>query len=205
MKYQIITLFIIVSIALNVSSQNSRVGVSLSNNVTSFPVLGYQQLFYSQFHPGIDCFKNWKLNKNEKSNVEVQANAGFFYHRFVQTVIRIYPSISYSRKLGKRFYLGAGIGGGYAFAFVGNDVFILNSEGVYEKKSSLKGRSQYIFNFELGGSYILKKDELQGKKLFFAFKTFLQGTFVPGYIPVLPVNSLFIGISIPLKSKENEK
>jgi len=205
MRYKIITLLIIVSIALNVNSQNSRIGISLSNNVTSFPVLEYQQLFYSQFHPGLDCFKSWKLNKNEKSIVEVQANAGFFYHRFVQTVIRIYPSVSYSRKIGKRFYLGAGLGAGYAMAFVGNDVFKLNAEGVYEKKSSLKGRSQYIVNFEIKGSYNIKKDEPDGKKIFFAFKTFVQGTFVPGYVPVLPVNSLFVGISIPLKSKENEK
>mgnify|MGYP001611447616 CR=1 FL=1 len=133
MKHKLFIILLIGTIALNSKSQNSRIGVSLSNNVTSFPVLGYQQLFYSQFHPGLDCYKSWKLNKNEKSIVEVQANAGFFYHRFIQAVIRIYPSISYSRKLGKRFYLGAGIGGGYAFAFVGNDVFILNSEGVYEK------------------------------------------------------------------------
>ncbi len=205
MKYRNILFVILFLITLNLWSQNSRLGISLSNNVTSFPVLGYQQLFYSQFHPGVDCYKNWKLNNNEKNIIEVQANAGFFYHRFVQTVIRIEPSISYSRKLGKRFFLGAGIGGGYAFAFVGNDVFILNSEGVYEKKSSLKGRSQYIVNFEIKGNYNIKKDDPQGKRLFFAFKTFLQGTFVPGYVPVLPVNSLFVGVSIPLKSKENEK
>lgn len=205
MKYRYIIFAILISTTIGLHSQNSRIGASISNNVTSYPVLGYQQLFYSQFHPGIDCYKSWKLNKNEKSSVEAQINAGFFYHRFIQTVIRIYPSLSYSRKLSKRFNLGAGLGGGYALCFTGNDVFVLNSDGVYEKKSSLKGRSQYIFNFELGGSYSLKKDEPQGKRLFFAFKTFVQGTFVPGYVPVLPVNSLFVGISIPLKSKENEK
>jgi len=186
-------------------AQNKRYGAEISNNVTSYPVLGYQQLLYSQLHPGLEVFKNWKLNKNDKSIVAFQINAGFFYHRFVQTAIRVYPSLSYSRWLGKRFNLGAGLGAGYCHSFVGNDVFILNSEGVYEKKSSLKGRPQYIVSLEIGGSYNIYKENPDGIRIFFAFKTFLQGTFVPGYVPVLPVNSLFIGVSLPLIKKENEK
>lgn len=205
MKYRNILFVILFLITLNLWSQNSRLGISLSNNVTSFPVLGYQQLFYSQFHPGVDCYKNWKLNKSENNSIEAQANFGFFYHRFVQTLIRIYPSILYSRKISRRFNLGAGLGAGYALSFEGSDVFILNSDGVYEKKPSIKGRSQYLINFEINGSYSLKKDEPQGKRLFFAFKTFIQGQFVVGYVPMLPVNSLFIGISIPVKSKKDEK
>lgn len=182
-------------------SQNSKYGCSVSNNVTSFPALGFKQLLYSQFHPGVDVFKSWKINKAEKTHVEVKANAGFFYHRFVQTLVRIYPSISYSRNLGKRFNMGAGIGAGYGLSFEGNDVFVLNSEGKYETKSKILGRSQYLVNFEIGGNYSFKKDEPDGIRLFLTLKTFVQGTFVAGYVPVLPVNSLFLGISVPIKSK----
>jgi hypothetical protein len=186
----------------SINAQNKQYGVSLSNNVTSFPVTGYTQLFYSQFHPGLDAFKGWKINKSEKNQLEVKANAGFYYHRFVQTAIRIYPSLSFYKTLCKRFSLGAGIGGGYAMSFEGSEVFKLNSEGKYEPKKKINGRSQFLINFEIGGQYHLKKDNPNGARIFLALKTFIQGPFVSGYVPLLPVNSLFLGVLIPVKSNK---
>ncbi len=186
----------------SVNGQSQRYGVSLSNNVTSFPVTGYTQLFYSQFHPGLDAFRSWKISKSEKNKIELKVNAGFYYHRFVQTAIRIYPSISLYKTLCKRFSLGAGVGGGYGMSFEGSEVFKLNSEGKYETKKKINGRSQFLINFEIGGQYNLKKDNLNSVRIFLALKTFIQGPFVSGYVPLLPVNSLFLGISIPVKSKK---
>ena len=186
-------------------AQNHRLSFAISNNVTAMPVTGFPQVFYSQCHPGAEATMSWKINKNEKNRLFLNASSGFYYHRFVQSLIWIYPSVNYERYLGKRFNMAIGLGGGYALAIEDAAVLKLNSEGYYEKDNSLALRSQFIGQLELSARYALYKDKPEGVKLMLQFKNYLQGTYTVGYIPVLPINSVLIGISIPLNSKSNEK
>ncbi len=186
-------------------SQETRQGLSISNNITSFPFTTYLQLFYSQFHPGIEVFRSWKLNKSEKNQVYWAVNAGGYYHRFVQTAVRIYPSIDYRRFFGSRFSANIGMGAGYSLAFENMETFELRDDGTYKKKT-LVARSQYLVEIGLGFNYALKKEDTEGLRLSLQFKTFIQGPFVSGYVPMLPVNSVMLGVSVPFhKVLENEK
>lgn len=187
--------------SLNVSAQNNSWSVALSNNVTALPVTGYPQVFYSQCHPGMEFSRNWKINKKEKNRFFLSANTGFYYHRFIQTTIWIYPSVNYEYAVGKRFSINAGLGFGYALSIEGSDVSELNSNGVYEQKSVMAGRSQYIAQLALGCSYALNKEKPDGVKLMLQLKNYLQGTYINSYVPLLPINAILIGVSMPVKTK----
>jgi hypothetical protein len=187
-------------LAVSGFSQETRQGVFISNNITSFPVTTYPQLFYSQLHPGIDIFRSWKLNKSEKNQIHWAVNVGGYYHRFIQTNVRMYPSVFYERFFGSRFYANIGLGGGYSLAFENMETFTLQDDGTYKKKT-LVARSQYLVQLGFGFNYALKKDKPDGARLLLQFKTFIQGPFVSGYVPMLPVNSLMLGFSVPFNKK----
>lgn len=198
--YKYVVIFLLICFSLLAKSQNSRIGIEFSNNITSFPVTTYPQLFYTQFHPGLDFCKSWRINKNEKNQIWCSGNLGGYYHRFIQTAVRIYPSVEYNRMLGKGFLFHIGLGVGYSLAFENMETFELQDDGTYKMKTMV-ARSQYLAMFDWGGSYSIKKDALEGMKISLKFKTFIQGPFVSGYVPMLPVNSVMLGVSIPVKSK----
>jgi len=197
-----ICLIFVLSIA---RSQEPRFGVTISNNVTSFPVTGYPKVFYSQFHPGLDICREWKLNKKEKNQFWIIANAGGFYHRFIQTAIRLYCSVEYHYVFNSRFTAFTGLGGGYLHSFESGTTLKLNGDGKYEMQSRIIGRPQILGKFNIGCSYALKKDDANSMKILLQMRTYVQGPFVKNYVPMLPLNSFAVGLSIPLKCKKNEK
>lgn len=186
-------------------SQQSEMGILFSNNITSFPVTTYPQLFYTQFHPGLDIFKSCKINKSEKNQLWCSGNLGGYYHRFIQTAIRIYPSVDYKKFFGNYFSLNVGIGAGYSLAFENMETFELQNDGTYKVKTMV-ARSQYLVALGFGCNYTLKKESPKGMKISLQFKTFIQGPFVSGYVPMLPVNAVMLGVNIPIKKDvQNEK
>jgi len=182
-------------------AQNKSLSAFISNNVTSFPGTGYSQLFYSQLHPGIDVAKGWKINKSEKHQLWAVANAGLFYHRFVQTGLKIYPSIDYKFAACNRFSLNVGLGLGYMHSFEGYEVFKAKDGGGYETKKIFVGRPQFLAALNFGGAYKLKKESENSPSLVLQFRTNMQGPFVNSYVPVLPVNSLLLGVTVPILNK----
>lgn len=202
MSYKILIIVIALLISLSSYSQESRTGYLLSNNNTSFPVLGYPKLFYSQFHPGIDLYHEWKMNKSKKSQLWYSFNIGGFYHRFIQTTVKLFPKIEYKYFLNDKVNLQIGLGGGYLHSFDNVKIMKLNSDGVYETQSTFKGRAQFMITLDWGLGYKLKNDF----QLLMLFRTIMQGPFIKSYVPLVPYNSFAIGLNIPLKSKikENE-
>lgn len=192
--------FFITQICFSLFSQNSKTGFLISNNNTSFPVLGYPQLFYSQFHPGIDTYHEWKMNKSEKSQLWYSFNIGGFYHRFIQTTIKLFPKIEYKYLLNDKINLQIGLGGGYLHSFDNVKVMKLNSDGEYVTQSTIKGRPQFMITLDWGIGYKLKNDF----QLVMLFRTIMHGPFIKNYVPLVPYNSFALGLNIPLHSKQSE-
>ena len=190
--------FLIFIAPFGVFSQSISMSGMISNNVASFPVTSYPQLFYSQFHPGIDVAKCWKINKSAKHQLWAVANAGVFYHRFVQTGVKIYPSLDYKYLICDRVRLNIGLGVGYMHSFEGYEVFKLKDGGGYETQKVWVGRSQFIAALDWGCDYKLKKDAENSPLLVFQFRTNMQGPFVKSYVTILPVNSVLLGVTLPL-------
>lgn len=198
MKKTILFLLILMIAGFHsIFAQKKIAGILLSNNVTSFPVTGYPKVFYSQFHPGIDLFGGWKINKKEKNQFWLMADAGGYYHRFVQTAIRLYSGVNYENVVNLRLNLFAGLGGGYLHSIETEATLKINDEGTYEVKNKITGRPQMLIAVDLGGSYALKKNNERSLRLQLHIRTYIQGTFVKGYVPFLPVNTFSIGISKP--------
>lgn len=189
----------------SLNAQNKNVGILFSNNVTSFPASGYPKVFYSQFHPGLDCFREWKINKKEKNQFWLNADGGIYYHRFVQTAIRLYATLNYKNVINPRLNLLAGLGGGYLHSIENKATLKMNDHGIYEVKHKIIGRPQMLIAVDLGGSYAVKKDNPNSIRLQLHIRTYVQGVFVKGYVPFLPVNTFALGVSIPVVSIKSEK
>ena len=157
--------------------QNYRLGFGISNNVTAWPVIGYPQLFYTRFHPGIDVMLEKKLNSKEKNQFWGEVNLGCFYHRFFQTAVKVNGVFHYRYFFSPRFFTDIGIGGGYLHSFYHYQIFRLNSNGYYVKESGYKGRPQFMFGTVLGAGFGLKKSDPDKWRLLVQFKSNMQGIF----------------------------
>ena len=100
------------------------------------PVIEYPELFYTNFHPGIDVFHGWKLNQSMKNRLYVTANTSFYYHQFVQSLLKIYSNLHYEKMSEDKLSLEASIGAGLGIDFEGSNAFELNDNGQYEKNHS---------------------------------------------------------------------
>lgn len=193
----ILSLFILQ--AFDAQAQDRRWAVTLSNNTAGLPVMAYPNLFYSQFHPGLDAQMSWQLNKNEDNRIYLHANAGIYYHQFVQTLVRIYPTVAYERKLG-RFAANIGLGGGYGLSFEGKNAFVAQEDGSYTNKGFGGARSQFLIALEIGGRFAINAEQAFGPQIIAKFASFMQGTYVNSYVPLMPINSFQLGFSMPLNS-----
>jgi predicted alternative tryptophan synthase beta-subunit len=86
------------------------------------------------------------------------------------------------------------LGAGYLHSFVATDRFKQNPDGVYQSYGTW-GRPQAMLGFTLG----LDRAVGKGYRVFTRVQTILQTPFVQGYIPILPINQLHLGITVPLK------
>lgn len=183
-------------------SQDKFISLTLSNNTTGLPVLAYPDLFYSQFHPGIDITYSHQLKKSLKNKLYVAGNLGFYHHQFVQDLVRIFPTFTYERAFSEQFQVQAGLGAGYGLSFEGKNAFKLQDDGSYVNKGFNGARSQYLIALEFGVTYTILQKSILQPQLLVQFKSFMQGTYVKSYVPLLPLNSFNLGIRIPLKTQK---
>lgn len=200
MKY----IYMLTLLLCSVSSyaQDRSWGVKFSNNITGKPVTTYHQLFYTNFHPGIEGEINFPVNKHVKHQLYVSGNLGVYYHRFMHTGLKLYPEFNYELQIAEKWRFITGIGGGYIHSFENVATLRLTDNGTYEQVSAWKGRPQFMAAFNFGARYLPVK--WKGASLQLSLGTFLQGPFVSGYVPLLPYNTLDLGVQIPLKKKADE-
>jgi hypothetical protein len=177
------------------TGQQHPFGIALSNNVVALPVTGMPATTFTQFHPGLDLFSGVQLNSHTKHQLWVHGNLGAYYHRFFQTGIRLHGSLDYRHAFLSGFSLDAGIMAGYMQSFTWYDVFTMNDDGVYEKISTFRGRPQFLGGFRIGASHPLMPERLNGFAIHLDLRTYLQAPFAGAYIPIIPTNTLMIGIS----------
>lgn len=179
-------------------AQKSTYSIYFSNNNAGLPALSYPKLFYEHFHPGIELQYSRRINKNEKNKIHVRMHTAYYYHQFVQSLFKIYPSLLYNRYLSDKFDLYFGLGAGYGLSFEGDRAFILQEDGSYAQKSFAGARSQYLIAMDFGVAFKLSSDGFAPMSVKTGFTSMMQGTYVKSYVPLLPLNGFFIGIEIPI-------
>jgi hypothetical protein len=118
------------------------------------------------------------------------------YHRFVQHSIPLFTETVYRLKTGKNFSLGAHLGLGYLHSVPATDRFELNADGEYEKITNL-GRAQGMAKISFSGAYQINRDF----RLTLNYGMLFQSPFVKSYVPVLPYNTLQLGVQKSLNNR----
>ncbi len=178
---------------------------AFTNNVTSLPFTGYPQIFYANLHPGLDAAYSKQLNQNVKHRLMLRGIATIYYHRFVQTLITAAPQVAYEHSFGKGHFADIGLGVGGCLSFEQEGTLKLNSEGVYERRTPFVPRPQYVIQLQAGYSYALSRERPDGARVKAGFRTTMQGTFAKSYVPLLPVNTFYVGVQLPLSTKTNAR
>jgi len=185
---------------LNVQAQKHKmnhVSIAITTLHTAYPFGSFSALFTKEFHPGFEIGTgfNWKTKK--KHDWFQAFEFGYSYHRFVQHSLALYSEAGYRYKFFKTFSAEAKLGGGYLHAIPVGEIFKLNDDGTYKKKTNL-GRPQAMAAFSL---VVSKKISSPGLGVFLEYQQRLQFPFIKSYVPLLPSNMLMAGVNIPFKSK----
>ncbi|MBX2960893.1 MAG: hypothetical protein KF687_00185 [Cyclobacteriaceae bacterium] len=200
MKLQRIISIAILTSALSLTKgyaqRFSYVSLEAGNAITAFPITGFPQLFYSNFHPFVTVGTGFTWAEKKKHAWEQSFNLGYIYHRFVQHSIPLYTETIYRLNAGKNFALGVHLGLGYLHSVPATDRFELNADGEYEKITNL-GRAQGMAKLSFSVRYALDRDW----RLTLNYGVLMQGPFVKSYVPLLPYNTIQFGVQKSLIRK----
>lgn len=163
--------------------------VEAGNAITALPIVGAPQLFYSNYHPFITVGGGLVWKKKGKHAWEQTFNLGYIYHRFIQHSIPLFTETIYRLHTGKNFALGVHVGLGYLHSIPGTDRFELNNQGEYAKIRNI-GRAQSMAKVSFSGLYRVSDDI----RLSLNYGLLMQGPFVKSYVPLLPYNTIQIGV-----------
>jgi hypothetical protein len=198
---QIFFIFLFVfCFSANLLSQKHKlqhISVAVTTLHTDFPFGSFKNLFIKEFHPGFEAATGFNWKTKAKHDWFQTFELGYSYQRFVQHTISVYSEFGYRYKLFETFSVNAAVGGGYLHAISAQNIFVLQDDGTYKKKTSL-GRPQAMAALTLG---IEKKITSSGTNIFLNYQQRLQFPFIKSYVPLLPTNMIMLGVQIPFKSK----
>ncbi|MEO6538901.1 MAG: hypothetical protein ABIT07_00130 [Ferruginibacter sp.] len=195
-------IFLLVLITTNSPAQKTRqISIAFMNAASDKPFAKFGELVTDIHHPGIEFGYAFNWKTKPKHDLYQEIKLGYFYHRFVQHAIPLYTAIGYRYKVSDRWSAQAAIGIGYMHSIPATAQLKLESNGEYTNAKGI-GRMQGLAVFNISGSHTLKIKKSQPKKLFITYQQIIQTPFINAYVPLLPYNSLLLGISIPLKSNE---
>jgi hypothetical protein len=167
--------------------------LAFTNNHTAFPFSSFSQLVAGEWHPGFEAGTGFNWSEKRKHDWFQDFRIGYFYHQFVQHGIPLYTSFGYRYKFSERWNAQAGIGAGYFHSIPDQQRFKLNENGDYEKLGGI-GRGQAMIVFNLSAGYRFNLEKQRPLEVFTTYQQRIQTPFVPSYVPLLPYNTLMIGV-----------
>lgn len=196
----VITAFLICLFFTSYAQSNKQLSIAFVNTASAHPFKKFGNLVTNMHQPGVELGYtfNWKTRRHHDWYQGIKA--GYIYHRFVQHAIPLYTDIGYRYKFKEKWSAYSAIGAGYLHSISATDQFELQDDGNYKKKKSI-GRIQAMAVFNLGVGYTFS-----GKlpmKIFTTYQQQIQMPFIKSYVPILPYNSLLLGVSIPCKFKKS--
>lgn len=193
MKISLIITFLFVVIFLNPASAQRKITqltFETGNAVTAMPFVGATQLFYTNYHPFTTLGARIVWKEKGKHAWEQSFNLGYIYHRFVQHSIPLFTETIYRYDFNKSFSMRAHLGVGYLHSIPATDRFELNDQGEYDKIRNL-GRAQASIKFSISAAYVITQDI----RLTLNYGVLGQLPFVKSYVPLLPYNTIQLGIA----------
>ena len=164
---------------------------SISNNHSSKPFSSLGRILVKDFNPGFSLGPQINLSKNQRLALELKLQ--YFYLQKVQHSISLSSSIGYRIGLPGDFFVYPSIGVGITQSVHAGLIMKLGANGQYDKSGDW-GRTQFLF---LLNERIGKKLSSKGHTMFIAWQQTVQTPFIKEYVPLLPFNSLSLGVTIP--------
>jgi hypothetical protein len=195
-KYVSLLLFLLPFLALG-QKKEEQISLAFTNNHTAYPFASFAKLFSGPYHPGVELGYGFNWTTDKKHDWYQAFRLGYFYHRFVQHAIPLYTQTGYRYKPWHRMNFNAALGIGYMHSIPATAVLKMNSNGEYEKAKGV-GRAQAILNFSVGGRYAINK-KTDAPTIFLQCTQQFQAPFINSYVPLLPYNTIALGLSIPFR------
>lgn len=196
--YLIFFILAAVLVSQGQTAKNSKpkyLKVAVSNSHAAKPFGSFTSLFYRDFHPGVDIAYESILKNKTRRVWFYEARMGYMFHQWVQHNVALYGNVGYRHELIPSWFGEIKLGGGYQHSISNSKVYkITGSDGLKKKKNL--GRSQAIANFSVATSKKLSR--ASDIYLFLEYRQQIQTPFIKEYVPVLPYNSMLLGLKIPL-------
>lgn len=200
-KYLLLLLLAFPLLTQAQSISGKYMSFAVMNTQTDLPFGKFTGIFYKAFHPGIEYAYGKNFSMRKRHDWYYDFRLAYFYHRFVQHGIPLYSNLGYRYKFNQRWSASGELGAGYLHSIPATAKLRLNENGNYENDKGL-GRMQVNACFALGAGYQLHPSSPASMKLFISYQQRLQMPFVKSYVPLLPYNSLLLGISRPVVRKK---
>ncbi|HMP92714.1 MAG TPA: hypothetical protein PKD90_07575 [Phnomibacter sp.] len=171
--------------------------LAITNNQTAFPFGSFSKLATGQWHPGVELGTGFNWRQKPKHQWYQEGRLGYFNHQFVQHALPLYTTFGYRYLVGQRWALQAGLGGGALFSLPHQQRYQLTQGGNYEPKKGIRLQGMAVVN--LGLQHTVNPQAKHPLSLFTVYQQRLQMPYVPSYVPLLPYNSLQIGVKYHLQ------
>jgi hypothetical protein len=189
----------LVFMTYQVLSQPERsLSVALINESTAIP---YTRFITTPIHPGIQVGTESALKQYEHSQIFLGIQIGYYYHKSFAQGIYIKPSLGFEYRHKSGFALSSSLGLGYLHTFATQQEYKLTN-GEYRKKWD-KGNARLMPSLTMSLDYYIKPDQHDSPKIFFAYESWIEYPFSPGFIPVMTHVTSQIGVQFyPFKNQE---
>lgn len=166
--------------------------LTLFNNGTFMPGKGTLGIWSPAIHPGIAIGKHFQYSYGAKYRLFQTAKLGYFYHQHAQHGVQAYTELAYRYKFTPDWYAEARLGAGYLLSIPAMQVFEFKN-GYYQQQA-FKGRHQFMGGLTLNVGYSFQRKFKIPLDGFAGYQFWVQSPFVNKYVPVLPNNSVQLGV-----------
>ncbi len=180
--------------AKKVTKKPAYAGFAFTNSQTAMPFGKFAGLFSEAFHPGMEIRYGKTLYAGEKHDWFSELRMGYFFHRFVQHSFPLTINGGYRFYYCKKLSAQTSLGAGYMHSIPATAVLKANENGNYENNKGI-GRAQATVTWDIGAGYLINPKDEKPCRVFFSYQQRLQLPFVRSYVPLLPYNSIALGIT----------
>lgn len=166
--------------------------LAISNNGTFMPGKGKLGIWSTAIHPGIAIAKHFHWQASKKYYLFQTAKLGYFYHQLAQHGMQAYTELGLKYRFSGNWYLEPRLGAGYLLSIPAIQMFAWK-DGAYQKQS-FKGRHQLMGGLTLNVGYNLPQQLNLPLSVFLGYQFWVQSPFVNKYVPVLPNNTVQLGV-----------
>ena len=166
---------------------------AISNSHTAKPLGSFLSLFHKEFHPGFEISRGKILKQANKHQWLGELTLSYLYHRWVQQNLAVSANGGYRRWLGESWGASVKLGAGYQLSMPAGKVYTITDNGLKENGYVL--RSQVVAALAIVAD---RKISAIGTKVFMEYQQKIQAPFIKEYVPLLPYNTLLIGVIMPI-------